>query len=324
MSVKTIFKTLIGTIVVIVVTAMIVEYVNISTTASQLKGTMMRSISKACDYISQETYKTGASGNIVGNMPDLTGRGGTIAGSGRFYMSNNADDVYNDLYRSSDFTRFMLEHAGTWKNLDMLFYGIYEGPVAGGYNLTAEDKENGKKYSESHMTALNIGIPYLDKGVLERIATYNIILSLSGGNPNNIYNDVSVSNYVYYRGFKVYYETIKVSGIDYTVYDITKSSDRKALKELTNIDASKLNLERDSTKVCIANISYSMKLSYEGVSPLKNIMKYVWDLQVDGLNGTDTPITSNIFNEGNISTLNQDTASGQMPVDGQIIYYIIK
>ena len=323
MGVKTIFKSLIGTVVVMVVAAMFIEYINISTSAAQMKGIMMQSMTKACKYTIQETYKDGAMGNVVGNMPDIEGRGGPIAGIGRFYMGSDTESVYNELCRSSEFDRFMAEHAGTWRDLDKLYYGLHGSEVVGGYRLTTEDKDSGNEYAISYYTAINYSIPYMDKDVLERIVRYNIIDTLSNGNSNNIYNDVSTSKYVLYKGFKIYYEHIRINSIDYTVYDTTKADDRATFEELTNVDTNKLGLTDDRTRICIANISYSITLSYQGISPLKSIMQYIWNMEVDNLHGKDSTMTVSTFNEDNIGTLDETAASGEMPVASNIVYYIV-
>ncbi len=324
MGVKGIFKTLVGTTVIIVMISLIAEYINIATNSSFMKGIMMRSITKACDYFSQETYKEGAMGNIVGNMPDIQGRAGAINGIGRFFNGTNIDTVYDDIYTNSmDFKAFMHEHPGVWENLDMLYYGLYKSPLPGGMILDDGQKDMGAIYGDIYQTPVNLGIVYLDKGVVERILRYNIVATLSNGNSNNIYNDVAGSHYVLYNGFKVYYEAIQINNIIYTVYDTTIEDEREAFEALTNIDVGTLGITGDSGKICVATIHYAMPISYQGVTPLKKIMEYVWNSQVDGIDGNTITAGGYTFNEANLATLTQDTRSISMPVDGEIIYYNI-
>ena len=324
MSVKGIFKTLVGTVVVMVLISLIGEYINIATNSALMKGIMMRSINKACDYFAQETYKEGAMGDVVGNMPDLRGRGGTIAGIGNFFIGTSADAVYDSLYRnSSEFNRFMANNPGEWRNLDMLYYGLYNSSLAGGNILTDDQKELGKTYAEYQWTPLNLGIAYLDPDVLERVMRYNIVQTLSNGNPNNIYNDVAGSPYVLYNGFKIYYMDIQVIDIEYVVYHTDNADEKQAFEDLTNIDIDSLGLTGDSKNICVAFIKYAMPLSYQGVTPLKRVMEYVWNNEVKGMGGSTTTKSGGTFNDTYISTITQDTSSGTMPVDGEIIFYII-
>lgn len=324
MSVKTIFRAIIGTVVAMVVIALFVEYINVSTTSTIMRGTIIQSINKACDYYAQETYKTGALGNVVGNMVDIQGRAGTIAGIGKFYPGNTAKTVYNELYTSSsDFTWFMKTYKGMWKDLDMLYYGLHKSSLPGGYILTDNDKALGEEYAKFMWTPLNLYITYLDRQVLEKIARYNIVLTLSNGNPNNIYNDTGSSEYVLFKGFKIYYNNIRINSIDYVVYDLTDTNERKEAEEILNFDLS--SLSANNNKLCMAFINYAVPISYEGVTPLKQIMKFVWDSTVEGLNNKSPVLgTGGTFNEFNLDTLTQNTSSGTLPIDGQIVYVHIE
>ena len=57
MSVKTIFKVLIGTIVIIVLSSLTIEMFNISTTGLQVNQISRLSAKQAATLFSQETYK---------------------------------------------------------------------------------------------------------------------------------------------------------------------------------------------------------------------------------------------------------------------------
>lgn len=323
MSVKGIFKTLIGTTVIIVLISVLGEYINIATNSSFMKGVMMRSITKACDYLNQETYKNGAMGNVVGNMPDIQGRAGTIPGIGKFFIGTDGEAVYNNTYTySGEFDSFLNAHPGEWENIDMLYYGLYNSNIVGGAILDDDQKEQGKIYKDYRYTPVNLGVTYLDKESLERVLKYNIVQTLSNGSSNNIYNDVSGSHYVLYKGFKIYYEAIQITGVGYTVYHTDISNEKLAFETLTDIDVDVLELSGDSKNICVADIKYVMPISYKGITPLKKIMEYVWNNQVEGLDGSTISTPGDTFNEDNLATLTQDTISTSMPIGGEIIYYI--
>jgi len=355
--VKTIFFSLLSFIVATVVICLFTEYNNLSLSSANLKSIITRTVRKSCDYYAQETYKSGVGiGSIVlnsGNAVDLLDENGDMAVSGSFFTGNDEETIYNSLYKDSDdFKRFIKSSvdcyngtaatynvskniAGTWKNLDMLNYGLGINTVSG---LSARDKYNGEYYAKARMTPLNVGIAYLDKNSIERISAWNIVSNLSEGRPNIIYvKNGTYDSYVMYKGFRVYYETFHIKNITYRVYDINTTGGREALRQIVSLDASNLYYGGDSDErknVCVAQIEYDVNMDYIGITPFRRVIEYLFTHQVKGLTNHD---------EGGVNPYDTDTIDVQaltntnttvrdangdiqwsLPVSGEIYYYIIR
>lgn len=95
MGVKTIFKSIIGTMTIIIVSFFVMEYYNISVAAPQLKTMTQVALRQSCQYFAQESYKNGS-----GNGYQLVGSNGFADPSlnGIFYHGNT-EAVYNSLYK---------------------------------------------------------------------------------------------------------------------------------------------------------------------------------------------------------------------------------
>jgi len=150
-------------------------------------------------------------------------------------------------------------------------------------------------------------------------------MTLSNGNSDNIYNNLATSHYVQFKGFRVYYNDIRINSITYKVYHMNLPYEQQEFKELTGIDVNQLEFSsEDSKNICVAFINYIIPISYHGVTPLKSIISYVWNTRVEGLDGS-APVLGpgGSFNETNLDSLTQDTTSAGTPINGEIIYYII-
>ena len=79
-------------------------------------------------------------------------------------------------------------------------------------------------------------------------------------------------------------------------------------------------------RICVAFVEYAVPVEYEGITPIKRIFNWVWTNEVEGLRGKPgkSPQTWNDTREiltGGGSGL--DT-TGQLPVPGQLIFYLVR
>ena len=110
MSVKTIFKTLIGTIVCIVIISVCVELFNVNVSGLQIKTVCNMAAKQSAELFTQETYK--GEGDVYSyteaksaNMKDIKAADGTVYISGNFYgNSRYTRDIWNNLYGASNTT----------------------------------------------------------------------------------------------------------------------------------------------------------------------------------------------------------------------------
>jgi len=102
MSVKTIFKVLIGTMVVLVLSCLAVELFNISVSGLQLKQACVMAANQAAELYTQETYKQK---NINGEyeaysiaLPSVKTIDGTNYVTGSFYPGTDTASIWSGLY----------------------------------------------------------------------------------------------------------------------------------------------------------------------------------------------------------------------------------
>ena len=106
MSVKSIFRTLIGTIVVIVMSCVIVEMFNSQITSALLSQNIKLSVKQACVLFSQETYRKSSTllGGAISEIPIYAADGTTYSlyDGGKqmnaFYTGSTAEEVWKHLY----------------------------------------------------------------------------------------------------------------------------------------------------------------------------------------------------------------------------------
>lgn len=319
-SVKSIFKTLIGTVLLIVFSSFIIEMFNIMTTGLQINQLTRLACKQSCTLFSQETYKqrtdnqTGNSGGTVATSPiqmRLDDGSLTTVHSGNFYGNGSARDIYNKLYGTgSDFISWCNSSAatkGNWKNLNLIKRGLTEETSLRNIRYNINDPVNDAYtqaqlallYKDTMMTPLNIGIPYLDKDTVENIFQWNLLQILSNCNPDLIKND-NGRPYVNFKGFAIYPLEAKITSIDYKVYDLTKASDRAEFNRETNINPDKLsfgdtvNMDAigsgsavdERQRVCIAGIQYDIPVAYKGITPIARVFEDAWNHEVEGLEGS--------------------------------------
>lgn len=302
-SVATIFKIIIGTIALIVISSILVEFFNVTLTATFVRGIITKSIEKSCDFFAQETYIRDEDGNstdktVYNVVSPIRFKDGSVAVSADFFGdASTQDEIYNKLYvESNDFRQFIKDNSEHWNNLKRLGYGISKKKGNGFLNvdnikgLKDYDKKAGETYVETHVTALNSGITYLDKETLTNIARWNMVANFYGGNPDMLYDaQTTVLNrntndfdYVLYDGYKIYFNTLKITDIEYKVYDLLNASEVAEFAKRTNMDkpsywSSQVGLDNtdERRKVCVADVKYTVNISYDGITPIKSIMQYM-------------------------------------------------
>jgi len=112
MSVKTIFKTLIGTIAIIIISSVVIEFFNVNVTSALLSQYTRLAVKQSCVLFSQETYRnsdpmTGYTGAV--NQKEILAEDDTVYstynnGSGsvlsmnNFYIGNNESEIWDSIY----------------------------------------------------------------------------------------------------------------------------------------------------------------------------------------------------------------------------------
>lgn len=363
MGVKTIFKALIGTMTIMITSFFIIEYYNISVASPQLKTMTQVALRQSCQFFAQESYK---SGNGSGNAYQIQGNGFSDATlSGQFYLSS-PEATYNKLYKnSSDFKQYITDvrntlHSKTWRNLHLLGYAMGMG-TGSGDSLKAGEETLAKYYLEDMLTPLNIGIVYLDRETVTKIFRWELVNILMNGQNEMIIQenaDNPDTNYVLYKGFRVYYNTIKVTGINYEIYNLIDTESAKKFEELTNIDVeeylshSNILAGDERQYVTVATLDYSMRVGYEGITPVKRAFQWAFNRESDsdnkyvagdpinsvrgreenswqqnGIVGGETSLSAVGAHNADMVDSNLDNfnnSSGAYTLDNTIIYYIVR
>lgn len=348
MTVKTIFKVLIGTTILIVVSALTIEYFNIATTAMQIRQISNIACEQASILFSQETYKRRETSGSINMSPVLDGGGNEFV-SGKFYNSISADSIYTEIYTSDEFKKWCESSAaikGNWESIKIINLALNNSNRQ--YNNETNYGETdvnklAKSYREVLMTPLNMGIPYLDKTTVDRMFKWNITKILSNCDSDLITpaNESTTGEaYVRFKGFKVFTARARITNLEYKVFNLNDNSERAEFKNITNIDPTNIGFDTDivtgdlssdeRSRICLVGITYNVPMAYEGITPLKSIIAYVWDTKVKGVN-SNTDRSNAIeyrFNDnaiGNMTSggLRGDT-TGVLPVPGQLIYYIVR
>lgn len=356
LSVKGVFKTLIGTMLLIVFSSLFVEYINITATTTFMNGMMSRSVEKSCDYFAQETYKNDGA---TGDVPKIVDSKGNEFCSGAFYPAGK-EETYRSLYGSNsafadwynDEYRQMKLQAGVgdkpmWLNLEILAKGLDMNSGA----LTSGDTALGDSYVENMMSPLNLGIPYLDKDTVTKIAQWNLTYNLSEGFNSRLHmnenddasgNGVALRPYVVYRGFRVFTKDLKIDNIDYEVYDIRTQAGRDNFKSATNMEAAQLyggenkddittiaNLD-ERAYIGVATISYTVPMQYVGVTPMRSIINFVQNkTAVKGYGSMEnqtaaSDVMKTWTNKKTETTYSSKANVQNMAIKNKLVYYIVR
>lgn len=378
MSVKTIFKTLIGTVVVIVMISLCIELFNVNVSGLQIKTVSSIATKQAAELFTQETYRPvgdvyADTEAMAANMKDIKAADGTVYISGNFYgNSTTVHGIWNSLYGPSNTTfknvctmtaggspvsttinvggshkvvNYSLDdlhgdvktgdikvgdryihlkypwgtYAGSgdggtktpvsiYKELGQLYAGIHDTTnvdIASMTTITFDDYRNNravvrnKSYAvnarqmrSKYFTPVNVGFPYFDAEVVNKIFQWDLAMILSNGSSNSIVQDETGKYYINYKGFRCYVQDAYISELEYHIID-TKT-DAGTLRELTNLDASRLRDvdvsasgtdTLDNRYVTVVSLKYNIPIAYQGISPLKKIFEYTWNNEVNGLEG---------------------------------------
>lgn len=333
MTVKGIFKTLIGTIFLMVSISVIIELFNVSITGMQVKQMVKMSAKQACVLFTQETYKTDNSSTTANNqgkgstnIAPVVNKDGTVYVTGNFYDGTTEQDIWNDIYNAGSFADFCnsagryssvelpTANAGSgYSNLADAFpdLKILQMAVAGNTNTTINTDTlwdlpddhatviaynnalKAQAYKESMFTPVNLGIPYLDDEIVNKMFRWNVATILSNSDPDSIQEDEQGNFFINYKGFRVYAQNARIKSYKYKVYNLKNDSDRNKFKLDTGIsaksDATSYGLRYENTAdrednyfVTAVEIEYQVPISYIGITPIKNIFNYAWNKEVAG------------------------------------------
>ena len=310
MGVKTIFKVLIGTIFMVVLTAVIIEMVNINLVGYQVNQLSRLSFKLACEYFSQETYKREDA--FLGNMPPIKDKNGYEVITGTFYNGETTNAVYDNLYKNNPkFKNWALQRQGIWQDLDRLLIGM--GLTGGG----GAEQAAGEFYYTSRMTPLNLNITYLDEEAVEKIARWHIGKIFSTGNPHNA-NASSSRPYVKFKGFRIYPQEVVLNKIEYEEINIIDEPDK--FTEITGINPSGLTQDGSGDEraiVSIASLEFTVPVAYEGVTPLKQIIRF-------GLSFLRDEVPPQVGDGVLDESVYDNSGLRITPVTNKLYYYVIR
>ena len=212
-------------------------------------------------------------------VPDIKFKDGSVAVSSSFFGSaTTQNSIYEKLYgKSNEFKKFINDNGKYWENLRRLGYGIaneFGGNSVLNVNnigkLEDYDKKAGETYVKTHVTALNSGITYLDRETLGNIARWNMVANFYGGNNDMLHKSSSSVkgansrdfDYVMYDGYKIYYNTLKITDIDYKVYDLSTVTGAADFARRTNVGNASywtdtVGIDKDDERkcVCVADVA---------------------------------------------------------------------
>lgn len=292
--------------------------------------------------------------------------------------------IWQSLYMNSDFLKFCDINGSTpypelkkIKTLDTLYQGLSHGSTWGPISVSniwdadeatirrANEIARAKLFYENMYTPVNLGIPYLDihsgannrDSVVNRMYRWNLTQLLTNCNSSLIQQDALGNWCVNYKGFKCYtgddyYKTCNINNLDYKVYDMTVASDMSKMRSLLNFSMDGANVDtlggvQDENKYITAvGINYNVTIKYEGITPLRSIITWLWNRgNVEGY-GLGAGSTSNTWGKsgtgwndstnqlvtgGGMGTvadsswdMNQNQNAGLYPASGKLVYTLVR
>jgi len=333
MTVKTIFKILLASMVLPVLSFLVIEFYNVSSVSGEIGRLTNTAAYQAAVLFNQESYKVGAgagSYNGLGNQKSVVDEFGEVYISGKFYSGETPYDVYKNIYRSRDFREWISHEVHqVWRNIYLV--DLY-------LNWTWYDDEDGREgrfLAESLMTPSNMGVPYLNKDIVSKMFRWNLAELFSGGKPQNIKKDRQGRMYSSYNGYRVYAQDASITNLEYRVYDLLTTSGRSGFMAATNVDPSDrivgMGADDERRYVAVVGIEYSVPMSYEGITPIKRAFEFVWNTEVEGLNGKSqrdvntTQVWSEAVADFESGGFSGNTAlEGVLPLPGKLIYFILR
>ncbi len=402
MTVKTIFKVLIGTIFTIIVSCVILELFNVNASATQIKSLCNISTNQALRLFLQETYKSsggngrpdsGTNGQSgATNIQDIKTADNVVVVSGKFYNGISAASIWRQLYDNDNFKsvadlsegesttliaklgcgnkkveyklaymspscknekEYRLNKAESGKiktiysNIAKFYAGRYDraridtlADTEVTYEMFMNDVDivDKKSFAVSALTMAdnmytpsNLGFPYFDPTVLNKIFQWNLAKLLSTNTPDALKKDESGQYYVAYNGFRCYASKAYISNIEYYIYDMNNDSECNKLNQKIAIGKSDLSkLKKENNYATVVRIRYSIPIAYQGITPLKNIIKYAWDSEVDGnknntmYNSVETNINRSGAGQMDTSTQSMSNNKGELDSLGEIYFVLIR
>lgn len=350
MSVKTIFKTLIGTIAIMIISAVIVEFFNVSTVSMQLRQVSKMAAKQSCVLFTQETYKENNNGGAV-NMQDIIAADNTCYVTGNFYGTSSAQDIWKSIYATQDFRNFCtmtvktdLSTSTMQERFPDLAVMQKASSLANGGSISDSDSDKAKAmmFKNNLYTTSNLGIPYLDKEITNKIFKWNLTKVLAGNNSASIQSDDSGEHFVNYKGFRCYTADAEITNYDYRVYNLATTEGQQEFKNVTGLkvvakgtagDGIKIDFSDKNNRnyfVTVVGIEYNMPVSYQGITPLKNIFDYAWRAEVKGLSDEEpqaktgnSPWTG--YNEQNMTSGGiEGSDNSSLKTTGKLIYTLIR
>ena len=347
MSVKTIFRVLLGTIVTMVMISVLVEFFNIHITGAQLRQMTKMSANQACALFTQETYKT-KTGQGATRVSDVYAADGNVYISGNFYNGmTSASAIWDSIFDKSSFKDFcnssgrydnprlpsgystMTEAYPDLKLMQMAVQYHSNVPIPSVPSWDADENSSEVKayndalkaqtYYESMYTTVNLGIPYMDDEIVNKMFRWNLAQILSSCKPGTIQVDEDGNYFVNYKGFRCYAKEAKITEYEYKVYDLTNSGDRQEFKKVSNMDWQQYNLfeasdndddREDNNLVAVVGIKYQIPISYVGITPIKKVFNYVWNQEVGGFNGQEGGYTPRSWANENVASVGNGVNDG--------------
>lgn len=337
MTVKTIFKTLIGTVVVIVVGFLLIEMFNLSIQQFMLRQVQDLGAVQQAQLFCQETYKqqtekdsTNAKSTVFPQLHLKKNQGGQdFVISGKFYPNDASDTVesyYNALYAgNANYQGFL---AGA--NCNVAPSGVYPALISAAYD-------------GNYVTPANFGIPYLDPEFMQKAFTWNLAMLFGSPDKNTqtiqgsgvATSQYTVTNagtaggksYIDYSGYRIYVGNntqTKITGISYHIYNILDGGEAEAFKTATNIDPNNLTtlhagadgysdemqlitqtggMQIYLQNLTVVKIDYTVEVGYEGITPLQNMISYIQSNRVRGMEDSAPQAPGGGFDEDATDTL---------------------
>lgn len=269
MSVQFIFKTLIGTIALIVISALLIEIFNLQIVSLRLASLSKLAASQSAELFAQESYKNEGdrrSKNLdsIWSSSGVSDSGIPYASNlyidGNLYGSSNAETIWANIYDTDTYAQFSADLGHNWYSLGIFDLALETRggasaslPGWGEVDSAAMEAYNkammANTYYQNLYTPLNIGIPYLGEyhsdgfsssensnSVLDKAFRWNLAQLLSNCDPANIHQDASGEMYVSFSGFRCYVTEAEITKVTYEVFDISNDSDANRFEQLTGID----------------------------------------------------------------------------------------
>lgn len=283
----------------------------------------------------QETYKqqteqdsTKAKSTVFPQI-HLKGSGVDFVISGKFYPNDASESVesyYNALYAGNANYQGFLGGANCNIAPSQVYPALTSGAYAGNY-----------------VTPANFGIPYLDPDFMTKAFNWNIAMLFGAPDKNKqtiqgagvATSQYEVGNagqakgksYINYDGFRIYVGNntqTKITSINYHIYNIADGAEAAAFQEATNIDPENLTTLHASAGgysdemqlitqnggmsiylqyLTVVEVKYSVEVGYEGITPLAEMIRYVQNNRVEGMEGQAPAGSGQQFNEDATDTL---------------------